>query len=263
MSRAGIAAILLFAALAGWPRAFANLATANPVPGDPLAGSGNVSRTLLTKSDLFSSTNPAAPVDDSTFALPVNAAPPAQKFQGRLELLNVATSGNFQEISTPLGGTGSSQYWPYLPAFDFEFVQNGSHLIPTRQGIYITGNPSWNYIIGPGRVWQENGDAGYTRASFPFALIERSENCAHNGVMMFLFSNSQSPNISNVNYQITTETCEYFRANWWGQLSAKYTPLPIFDGLLLENQYAAEVANRLPAKPISARPSPRTSRATG
>lgn len=250
----GMAIALIAVALAGWPKAFASFgfAAVTPVPGDPLTGSGNVSRTVLTFNELFSSANPAAPVDDGTFALPANAAPPTQTFQGRLELLNVATSGNFHELFTPLGGTGSSANWPYLPAFSFEFVQSGSHLIPTRQGIYVTGNASWNYIIGPGRVWQENGDGGYSRASFPFALVERNENCAHNGVMMFLFSNSQTPNISDVNYQITQETCEYFKANWWGQLSAKYTPLPIFDRVTLENQFAAEVSNRLPTKPISA-----------
>src|ERR1700683_999773 len=53
LSRVSIAAILLVAALSGWPGTFANLVTANPVSGDPLSGSGNVSRTLLSGSDLF------------------------------------------------------------------------------------------------------------------------------------------------------------------------------------------------------------------
>jgi len=116
----------------------------------------------------------------------------------------------------------------------------------------ITGGAAWNYIVGPGRVWQENKDRGYMRASFPFALVERNQNCVHNGEMTFLFNRKKSPNISMVRYQVTQETCLYFKLNMWGQLAATYTPASVANADALENAEAAEVANRLPTKSFSA-----------
>lgn len=221
----------------------------NPVPGDPLTGNGNVTRTLLTYNDLNTGSS-TAPVDDSAFALPANAAPPLHTFEGRLQLTNPATSGGFTEIkdANRFYGSGDEPI-KHLPSFSFEFVQNGSHLIPVVQGLYITGSPYWNYHISPGRVWSENGDNGYSRASFPFALIQYNHNCMHNGVMTFLFNNS---GISKVRYQITQETCYLQKYNMWGQLNATYTPYSVSGATTLKNAHAAEVANRIPTKPISA-----------
>ena len=219
------------------------------VPDDPLTGNGNVTRTLLTYNDLFTSSS-SAPMDDSAFALPVNAAMPDHAFEGRLELSNEATSGGFSEVKDSFAYTGNGDHpRKHLPEFSFEFVQNGSHLIPATQGLIYTSHPNWNYIIGPGRVWKENSDNGYSRASFPFALVERNANCTHNGVMTFLFNNS---GVSKVRYQITQETCAYYKVNLWGQLTGTYTSYAVTDAWILKADHATEVANRLPTKPITA-----------
>jgi len=131
-------------------------------------------------------------------------------------------------------------------------VQDGSYLIPAQQGLVYTGSQAWNYIVGPGRAWTESDDSGYTRASFPFALVNRNDNCTHNGEMTFLFSNSKSPNISNVRYQITQETCGYMRFNLWGKIAATYTPYSVANDATIKSNNEAEVANRLPVKPLSA-----------
>jgi hypothetical protein len=218
------------------------------VPGDPLTGDGNVSRTLLTYNDLMSGSS-TAPVNDSAFALPANAAMPDHVFEGRLELLNEATNGGFSEIKDTYNYTGGADSpRKHLPEFDFEFVQNGSHLIPVTQGLIYSGHPFWNYIIGPGRVWKENGDNGYSRASFPFALVQRNANCTHNGVMTFLLDNN---GISKVRYQITQETCFYYKINMWGQLDAVYDQYAVSGAAAVKSNHAAEVANRLPTKPIA------------
>lgn len=218
------------------------------VPGDPLTGNGNVTRTLLTYNDLMSGSS-SAPVDDSAFALPANAAMPDHVFEGRLELLNEAISGGFSEIKDTYRYTGSGDNpRKHLPEFSFEFVQNGSHLIPVTQGLIYTGHPYWNYIIGPGRVWKENSDNGYSRAAFPFALVQRNANCTHNGVMTFLFNNS---GVSKVRYQITQETCVYYKINMWGQLNATYSAYAVTNAATYKANHAAEVANRLPTKPIA------------
>jgi LysR substrate binding domain-containing protein len=127
-------------------------------------------------------------------------------------------SGSFQVLrDDEKTDTGVDSPRRHLANFSFQFVQNGSYLIPVQQGLIITGNSAWNYIVGPGRVWQERGDHGYTRTSFPFALVERSQNCVHNGEMTFLFKNGNSFHVSQVRYQITQETCEYFKFNMWGE----------------------------------------------
>jgi len=248
-----VGALVVLVALLG-PSAYARSAFVRSVLGDPLTGNGSVNRTLLTYRELFSNVAPTAPVDDSAgFALPVGAAAPTQEFEGTLTLSKPTTSGSSEILhSDPEYNGPSDSPWRHLPDFSFQFVQNGSHLIPVRQGLVITGDAAWNYILGPGRVWQENGDHGYMRASFPFALIERNQNCVHNGEMTFLFNRKRTPNISNVRYQVTQETCLYFKLNMWGQLSATYTPGKVANDEALKNAEAEAVADRLPTKPLSA-----------
>lgn len=223
------------------------------VPGDPLKGSGKVARVLLTYSDLFSTITPAMPLNEGAFALPANAAPPAHFFEGRLELTSPERNSTFEKLRDAFNylETRKNVDWDHLPKFSLEFVQNGSHLIPVRQGLVITGHSAWNYIVGPGRAWQEDGDLGYSRASFPFTLVQRNQNCTHNGVMTFLFTDGKRKNISNIRYQITQETCLYFKFNMWGQVSATYTPYRVKDRERVKNEHAAEVSSRLPTKSFS------------
>ena len=229
-------------------------ASAVAVPGDPLTGSGNVNRSVLTYTELFSNAAPASPVDDSAgFAVPPGAAAPSQTFEGTLTLSNPTSSGSFRLLrDNEKIDTGADSPWRHLADFSFQFVQTGSYLIPVQQGLIITGSPAWNYIVGPGRVWQEDGDHGYIRVSLPFALVLRNHNCVHNGEMTFLFSNRKSPHISQVRYQITQETCEYFKFNMWGQLPATYVHSKVAGAGELRKAAAAEMANRLPTKPFSA-----------
>ena len=228
---------------------------AKRVPGDPIPGGGNVSRELLTRDELFSGTAAAAPVDDSAFALPADAAPPTQAFEGRLTLLDTASTGHARILRNTFDYDASGgSVWTHLPPFSFDFVQNGSRLVPAKQGLVITGSPAWNYIVGLGRVWREDTDNGYMRASFPFALVERNQNCIHNGAMTFLFNPRAKPSISNVRYQVTQETCPYFKLDLWGQVRAKWVQRPVVDALAIANDAAEEVSARIPARPISELP---------
>ena len=230
-------------------------ATAGLVPGDPLSGSGEVVRTALTRTQLFSSLAPAGPVDDTAgFALPAGAAQPSEAFEGTLDLSRLAASGGFKDLLDPDAyvTTGVDSAWKHLPQFSMQFVQNGSWFIPARQGLSYTGSPAWNYLVGPGRVWTEKDDQGYERVSFPFALVERNQNCVHNGEMTFLFSNTLSPNVSHLAYQITQETCGYWQFDMWGEVPASYTPQAVPNAAALRAEQAAEVSQRLPTKPFSA-----------
>lgn len=135
-----------------------------------------------------------------------------------------------------------------LPDLDLEFVQYGDRLIPARAGPIPSSHPYWEFVIGTGRVWRESADDGYSRASMPFALVEVNANCAHNGVLSFLFR--ADGRISKAAYQVSSETCAYLKVDLWGLLDASYTPqqVPRRDAIIRASEI--EAAGRLPRRPI-------------
>jgi hypothetical protein len=224
-----------------------------PLSGPVLSGSGDVHRSVLPRQLLMGGVAPPTPVDDRAgFAIPEEAAEPAEGFEGTLTLNHTGRTGSFSLLADvfSLASSGDSP-WKHLPPLHIQFVQRGSYLIPVEQGLVITGSPVWNYISGPGRVWQEHEDGGYTRAAFPFALIQRNQNCVHNGEMTFLFNKNKRPNISNVYYQVTQETCYPMKFNMWGIVAATYTPNSISEAQTIVRNQAQEFAGRMPRKPLS------------
>jgi len=223
-------------------------ATQPPAPGDPLTGSGDVLRTALTANQLLNGFSYTSPENESALALPEQAAHPSLTFEGRLELLDEATSGDYQIIRDDYDYANDPQRF-HLPEFNFQFVQHGSHLIPVQRGRIVTGHPYWDYLLSPGRVWHENDDGDYMRAAIPFALLQKNQNCTHNGTLMFLFRDGE---VSNVWYQITQETCPYFKTDMWGLLPAIYHPASVSDADNLRNDFVKELEDRIPIKPIAA-----------
>ncbi len=223
-------------------------------PARGATGSGEVERSVLTRDQLFAKKTPSKPVDDAAgFAVPAGAAEPSQTFEGTLTLNDVASNGNFSQIADVFKLIPAiDSPWKHLAPFHFQFVQSGGDLIPVEQGLAIVNDsPTWNYILGPGRVWNEKSDRGTTRAAFPFALIQRNQNCVHNGEMTFLFNNAAAPNISNVYYQITQETCFPMKFNLWGMISATYTPGPVAGDSLIIANHKMELERRIPTKPFA------------
>ncbi|WP_198165911.1 hypothetical protein [Agromyces laixinhei] len=223
-------------------------AASDRVPGDPLIGSGSVNRSVLTATQLAASAPPSASVTNDAFALPPGAATPSHSFEGTLTLNGVAAAGSFSTVKDPYG-YASIDALKHLPPFSVQLVQNGSHLVPVVRGLQYTGSAYWNLAVGAGRSWTETGDGGQTRAALPFALIERNANCVHNGVLTFLFTDTT---VSKARYQVVSETCEYFQFDMWGQVGTTYTPGGVTGADGIRAAYAAEVADRLPTKPISA-----------
>ncbi|MCP4415238.1 MAG: hypothetical protein GY805_01365, partial [Chloroflexi bacterium] len=201
-------------------------------------------RTLLTYEQLTTGFDAVLPLEETSFAMPEDAEQSEFIFEGRLELLNENSVGDVEVIR---GDPDVEPDLPHLPQFDFSFVQSDDTLVPVQRGLIITDHPIWNYFIEPGRVWQEAGDEGYARASFPFALVPKGGNSTYNGTMTFLFNDD---GISKVWYQITQETSFYFRANFWGLLDATYHPEAVTGADQIQAEFVRELADRFPTKPI-------------
>jgi hypothetical protein len=201
-------------------------------------------RTMLTSDELTHGFISASPVDETALTIPKGAAPPAHIFEGRLELIGEDTIG---EILLLRGDPNQEPEVSHLPEFDFEFVQSEGYLVPVQRGLIITDHPYWNYILEPGRVWQEAGDQGLSRASFPFALVWKGSNAILNGTMTFLFNDEQ---ISRVWYQVTQETTIDFSADMWGLLGASDYSGPVNDSAQIKAAFTQELTDRFPTKPI-------------
>jgi hypothetical protein len=187
-----------------------------------------------------------APRDDAPRE---NATPDTANFSGLLRLINPREAGDFEVLWDYFDRMRDhEQTIRHLPDFEFEFIQRDNDLIPLRRGVVRGDHPYWEYIIQPGRVWKEPGDGAWTRASIPFSLQERSANCTHNGMMTWLFNDRND--ISRVAYQISSETCPYFKFNMWGVIPATFKPIENPSADMHVKNFRKQRAARLPLKPI-------------
>ena len=210
----------------------------------PIDGSGDVERTLLSYADMITGFSATAPLNEAGLARPADAAAPAHIFEGRLELLGEDSVGGMTVLR---GDPKQEPEVKHLPEFDFEFVQTNGYLVPVQRGLIIADHPYWNYILGPGRVWTEKADQGFSRASFPFSLVWKGSNAILNGTMTFLFTDTE---ISKVWYQITQETTISFSANLWGLLEASYHRGSVKESGNIKRAFTQELSDRFPRKPI-------------
>ncbi|MGI8599810.1 MAG: hypothetical protein ACR2KB_11215 [Chitinophagaceae bacterium] len=214
-----------------------------------LNGKGDVNRSELTYDFLIAGDKDTI-VHFNHFAIPVNAAYPSNFFEGRLTLHDLKIAGQFKEIKDCYNYTDSTDVdRKHLPQFDYEFVQSGSHIIPLKRGYLENEHPVWEYILEPGRVWDEKKDNGFSRVAIPFTLKKKNQNCLHNGVLMFLFKNDGST--SSLTYQFASETCAYFKFDMWGTVKSSYIPYKINSKGKYIQGYVAEVTGRMPTRPIS------------
>ena len=103
-----------------------------------------------------------------------------------------------------------------FPEFTLDLLIKGTKAFPINQSVRTTSNLYWDIQFGSGQSWID--DYGNTRSSIPFALVQKNQNCVHNGVMVFDFDFEGQ--ISNIVYQIASETCSYFKFDLIGLLKA-------------------------------------------
>ncbi len=226
-----------------WTQRFALCATL-------LACGCAVARTELDVATLMDGSFPKL-VDFSAFSPDATARAPTHRFEGVLSLRFAGTLAhhtlhldpaevNAQELARALT-------WP--EDFGYEFVQQGDALVPVRRGTIPSTHGGWEVILEPGRVWNESGDHGLTRASIPFALQEKNANCTHNGVLMFLFR--EDGTVSRTAMQIASETCAYLQLDLWGLLETHYRPGKVVGREAALAAYEREVRRRIPFRTLS------------
>lgn len=207
-------------------------------------------RTALTYAQLTGARPIDLPVSMAAFAPPVSSKPPINHFEGRLVLKPGPGPAHVRVVRDTYGAFNSADTKArHMPHFDFRFVQSGNVLIPVRRGTIPSQGSRWQFILEPGRVWDESGDHGYSRASIPFTLEQRNANCMHNGVLSFLFKSDGA--ISHVAFEIGSETCRYSKFDMWRLDEARYIPGKIKNAAAIAAANASYRAHLMPTRPIA------------
>lgn len=203
-------------------------------------------RTVLTVADLMTAGDVGeTPVQNAHF-MPVGSHAPAHhRFEGTLSVPEF-------ELRAALAATTQRppNLWPgqaLFPGADLQFFVHDGDLVPVRRDIVrpLSG-ASWAHIIvAPGRVWSEPGDNGFSRASFPFILVNDYANNSHNGIATFVFNDSQ---VSSLSLQIVQEAAPWAVYDMWGQTPVDYRPHAIADRADLADDYADELAREVPMR---------------
>ena len=192
----------------------------------------------------------AAPLATSAFTPPETSSLPTQPFNG---LLTFATKGAFGGIKIHVDTfditSDKQSNLAVLPPFTFEYVSDGPVLIPAKREPQRSNHPYWEIMLEPGRSWTDANDMGWSRASLPFSLKEKNQNCLHNGLLTFLYKTDGS--ISRVAWQVTSETCLYLKVDLWGMIDAEYAPGPVPASSEIISAYRKHTSRRLPAKSFS------------
>lgn len=188
-------------------------------------------------------------VDFSAYAPSPDASQPTHRFEGRLRLRGKPSTRTLVANKDYLSNKEIRQARSFPDDFDFEFVQDGDALIPVQRGPIPGKHEWWEFLLEPGKVWNEPADHDLTRAAIPFALTEKNANCTHNGVLMFLFNDDRV--LEHAAVQISSETCLYLQFDLWGMLKAEYAPQSVQDADTIIAAYRREIAARLPTRPLA------------
>lgn len=192
---------------------------------------------------------PEGPVDLAAFAPSPAARAAPHSFAGRLTLANAQGPHDFAVVHDEFGlAADASQARQRLPDFDLQLVTVGDRLVPLNRGLVMTAHPTWEYSVARGRLWREPGDGDLSRAALPFTLHERNANCVHHGLVTYRFDGRGA--VSRAMYQVSSETCQYFKFDAWGMLDTVHEPPGRESAAGLATARAAAESHRLPTHPI-------------
>ena len=116
-----------------------------------------------------------------------------------------------------------------FPAVAISFFTDNGELVPFTQDVIRYGSSNrgysfWDIIVQPGRVWSVPQDGGWSRAGFPFALVNSIEGETYNGLATFVYKEGQ---VSNLRFQIVQQTAPFYIKDTFsasGLVPAKFAP---------------------------------------
>jgi len=176
-----------------------------------LAAGKTAAAAKITAAELRASTWLGGIIDNTAFVPSARAAPARERFFGTLKLAESRMVSVPAKIAPKLVLGRDPQLFP---AVDLAFLSDGGDLVPFTQEVIRSasidrGQSFWDIIVQPGRVWSEPADGGWSRAAFPFALVNSIEGETHNGLATFLYRGSR---VSNLRFQIVQQTAPYYIA---------------------------------------------------
>lgn len=154
---------------------------------------------------LLSGAQPSGVIDNRAFVPDSTARPAHRPFSGDVVICEslmrtTPTDLRFHAVR------GKDPH--YFPAVRLSFITVDGDLVPSTQEVIRTGflpggRSYWDIIVQPGRVWSEPADGSWSRAAFPFALVNSMEGETHNGLAIFLYRGHE---VSPLRYQIVQQT---------------------------------------------------------
>jgi hypothetical protein len=136
-----------------------------------------------------------------------------------------------------------------LPAFSFDYVSDGTDLLPLRRGLIPREHRQFDILLGPGRIWRDGDEV--VHASIPFTLMSRGGNCTHNGLLRFTLPAGKAGAEVPGSLLVNQETCHFLKFDMWGDVAVGYTPAEIPQADQIIKAYRHEVASRVPTKPYA------------
>ena len=138
-----------------------------------------------------------------------------------------------------------------FPGVAISFFTYKGDLVPftqdvIRHGSNHRGNSYWDIIVQPGRVWSHADDSGWSRAGFPFALVNSLEGETHNGLATFLYKDGR---VSNLRFQIVQQTAPFYIQDHFvaaGLVAATFAPVATNRLSTLKRRYESERADAVP-----------------
>lgn len=170
---------------------------------------------------------------------------------------NTGFCGTITINETKLQYYKEKEYYPgenIFPNLQLDFISLNSALIPRIKQKIITkhqSNSYWDVIIGTGKIWHEDNDGLWNRASFPLTLTDRWVGQARNCVATFVY---KTDTISNICIQCSQETSDIDDkqlGNIKGILPATYQSKSFADSIQIVEQHNQSKSNRLPTQPLS------------
>lgn len=185
-------------------------------------------------------------VDMSFFAEPEWATEPINTVSG---IINIRET----ELIFPK----EKAYYPgenLFPNLQIEFLSHEGSLIPLNKDKIITKNQSnsyWDVVVGTGKIWHEETDGAWSRASFPLTLTDRWMGQARNCVATFVYKDDTISNIFLQSSQETADIDDRQLGNISGILPARFQPKLFADSATIIEKHKKQESEKLPTAPLS------------